>query len=128
MDESANQSSLESAPERKRNGMRVPFYIPTIVWLMVIFFIGVLLGNLLWLGVADVLAFGREKQNVELTIEAQDQLSDIANKLADGGLLSYPRLFRLYARLTNAGQKIKPGTYVLNTGWDYPALVSGMSR
>lgn len=126
MDENADQGSFQHTPERKRDGKRPPFYIPAIVWLLLVFLIGMMLGNLLWLAVADVLAFGRESRIVELTIAPEDSLQDIANKLADNNLVSYPRLFRLYAKISHAAEKIKPGTYKLNAVWDYPALVHAL--
>ncbi len=133
MEESENRESFPEenrsnpdTPEKKRNGARPPFYIPAFVWLTMVFFIGMVLGNLLWLGVADVLAFGRENQSVEITISAADSMADIADTLADNGLISYPWLFRLYAGITGAGGKIKPGTYALNRIWDYPALVRAL--
>ena len=126
MDENADQGSFQHTPERKRDGKRPPFFIPAIVWLMLIFFIGMILGNLLWLAVADVLAFGRANERIEITITQADSMADIAHKLKDNGLIAYPWLFRLYAAITNAGEKIKPGTYVLNAIYDYPALVDGL--
>lgn len=133
MDENADRNSFPQesqecpdTPEKKRNGSRTPSYIPAIVWLTMVFFVGMVLGNLLWLGVADVLAFGRENQSIEITISQEDSLADIANKLEENGLISYPWLFRLYAEITNAAEKIKPGTYVLNAIYDYPALLDGL--
>lgn len=130
MDENADRKSFQQeaqespdTPEKKRNGTRAPIYI---VWLTMVFFVGMILGNLLWLGVADVLAFGRENESIEITITQEDRLADIAAKLEENGLISYPWLFRLYAAITNAQDKIKPGTYVLNAIYDYPALVDGL--
>lgn len=125
MDENADHSFYISPEDRKKSG--VPRIIPPFVWLTAIFLVGVLFGNLLWLLASDVLAFGREDQAVELTVSDSDTLKDISKKLKEQGLVDYPWLFRLYAKVTNAEAKIKPGTYELQTRYDYHALVKALS-
>ena len=115
-------SKPQEAKKEKTGRSGVSKYVPAIVWLTTIFFVGMVLGNLLWLLTADVLAFGREDRMVEITIEAQDSLKDIAQKLAEENLVSYPGLFRLYARLSGSAAKFGPGTFRLNAKYDYPAL------
>ena len=112
----------KEAKKEKTGKSGVSKYIPAIVWLTTIFFVGMVLGNLLWLLTADVLAFGREDRMVEITVEAQDTLKDISRKLAEQNLVSYPGLFRLYARLSGTAQRFGPGTFRLNAKYDYPAL------
>lgn len=115
-------------PKKKRTGRNgVSSLVPAIVWLTTIFFVGMVLGNLLWLLVADVLAFGRGDITVEVTISDSDDLKDISKTLAQRGLISYPGLFRLYAKFTGNAEKIRPGTYALSTRYDYHALVKALS-
>ena len=115
-------------PKKKRTGEKsVSPLIPAIVWLSTIFFIGMVLGNLLWLLVADVLAFGRGDVAVEFTVSDSDTLKDVSKKLEQKGLISYPGLFRLYSKFTGKAQRIQPGTYLLNTRYDYPALIKALS-
>jgi cell division protein YceG involved in septum cleavage len=134
MDENAEgqkESFQQSQPEAKKEttgNTGVSKYVPAIVWLTTIFFVGMVLGNLLWHITADVLAFGREDQPVVITIEATDTLKDISNKLAQEGLVTYPALFRLFARITGTAQRFGPGSYQLNTKYDYPALAKVLAR
>lgn len=125
MDENADQSFYIPPENRKRSG--VPRIIPPFVWLTAIFLIGVLFGNLLWLMAADVLAFGREDRTVVFTISDTDTMKDISKNLKEQGLVDYSWLFRLYAKLTNAEAKIRPGTYTLQSRYDYHALVKVLS-
>ncbi len=134
MDENAEnlQDSFPSKPlqkpNRKRTGKNgVSSWAPAVIWLSTVFFVGMVLGNLLWLMTADVLAFGREDRAVELTVADTDSLRDISEQLAREGLVSYPRLFRLYAKITGGAEKIRPGTYALSTRLDYPALMKALS-
>ena len=122
------ESQENHEPQKKRTGKNsVSTLIPAIVWLSTIFFVGMVLGNLLWLFMADILAFDRSDMAVEFTISASDTLKDISNNLKNEGLISYPGLFRLYAKLTGKAQRIQPGIYALNARYDYPALMKALS-
>lgn len=125
MDENADQTFLTPPEDRKRSG--VSSLIPPFVWLIAIFLVGVILGNMLWLLAADVLAFGREDQSVTVTVSEDFTLSEISKTLKENGLIKYPWLFRLYAKITHAADKIKPGTYTLQTRYDYHAVVKALS-
>ncbi len=105
----------------------IPHLLATAVWLVIILWVGVSLGRILWVCATDVLAFGREEQLVSVTVEETDTLDDIAIKLQDAGLIRYPELFKLYAGLTDAREDISSGTFSLNTIYDYMALVNHMA-
>lgn len=105
----------------------LPHIASTIIGLALILFVGLNLGRLVWVCATDVLAFGREDQVVYVTVSESDDLDSIAQKLYDTGLIRYKQLFKLYGQLSNAEKKVSPGTYKLNTLFDYHALVSGMN-
>lgn len=115
----------------KKKGTYGFFSIPHMgavaIWLAIIVFVGVGLGNILWEYASDMLAFGRENKTVTITITGNDDLDAICNKLQSNGLIKYPALFKIYADLTDAMDEIKPGTYTLNTLYDYMALKRSMS-
>lgn len=133
--QSLNTGEFKPRPPRKGRPMRkkgyglfgIPHLIATVVWLAIIVSIGVSLGRMLWLCAADVLAFGREDKVVSVTINAEDTISDIADKLHSAGLVRYPGLFKLYAGLAVDDGEIATGTFTLNTLYDYHAIVNGMS-
>ena len=116
-------------PKRKKGYglLGIPHILATVVWLAIIVAIGVSLGRVVWVCAVDVLAFGREEQEVMVSIEDTDTLDDIALKLQEGGLIQYPELFKLYASLTSAREDISSGTFTLNTIYDYNALVNSMT-
>lgn len=116
----------------------IPHLLATAIWLLIIVAIGVSAGRMIWVCAADVLGFGRDPISVTLTIEETDTVDTIADKLKDAGLIRYPGLFKFYADITDAAEKIKPGSYELNPPdaedeekrnivYDYMALVSVMS-
>lgn len=105
--------------------------------LALIVFIGINLGNFAWVCASDVLALGREPITATVTIEQEDlkDIPGIAEKLKEAGLIKYPSLFKLYADITNAQEKIKAGTYQFTATnadgetivYDYMALMSVLS-
>jgi UPF0755 protein len=49
------------------------------------------------------------------------------DSLAGAGLVGYPKLFRLYGRLTGGDRNIKPGTYLLKHGTPWSDIISAMN-
>ena len=106
----------------------IPHILSTVIWLAIVLVIGVSLGRTLWVCAADVLAFGREDRTYSVTITSEDTMESIAEKLKQTGLIKYPQLFLLYSDLTKAEEDIEPGTYTLNSLYDYHALVKSMNN
>lgn len=126
--------SVQSRPVRKGRPKRkkgygffgIPHLLATAVWLVIILAIGTTLGRFLWVCAADVLAFGRESSKVSITITTNDTIEDIAQKLHDAGLVRYPQLFEFYASIAVDEGDIIPGTFEMDTLYDYHALVVQM--
>ena len=139
--EAAEKDSEEPVEEEKPRPVRkgrpkrkdgpgllgIPHLLSAVIWLMIIVAIGTTLGRMLWVCAADVLAFGREDKEVIISVTAEDTMDSIAQKLKEAGLVRYPKLFLLYADLTDAEEDITTGTFTLNTIYDYHALVNQMS-
>jgi len=129
IEDSKPREPRKGRPKRKKGyGLfGIPHLIATAIWLVIIVSIGVSLGRMLWLCAADVLAFGREDKPVTITIGANDTIEDIAEILHKNQLIRYPELFKLYASLAVDDGEIAPGTFTLNTLYDYHAIVNSMS-
>ena len=139
--EAAEKDSEEPVEEEKPRPVRkgrpkrkdgpgllgIPHLLSAAIWLLIIVAIGTTLGRMLWVCAADVLAFGREDKEVIISVTAEDTMDSIAQKLKEAGLVRYPKLFLLYADLTDAEEDITTGTFTLNTIYDYHALVNQMS-
>ncbi|MBQ8830395.1 MAG: endolytic transglycosylase MltG [Oscillospiraceae bacterium] len=104
---------------------------------------------LMWMAAVDVLALGKEDDEVILTVpeevfyigtveveddegnvigEEEAKLADldmVADLMYDSGLIKYKGLFKIFCKFCDAETKIGPGTYTLNTKYDYRALVQG---
>lgn len=128
-EEEAEQSDRKARPRRKKGyGLfGIPHIVVTGIWIAIAVFIGMSLGRLLWVCAADVLALGKESMEVHFVVEEGDDIPTIAQKLQDAGLIEYPFLFEFYADISDAENEIAPGTYTLNTKYDYNALVNFMT-
>ena len=90
--------------------------------------VSITLARVVWLWADDVLALTKEEREVTVTISDTDTMDQITQKLADAGLIRYPRLFNFYSDLTGAREKISAGKFTLNCMYDYHALVNAMGR
>ena len=114
----------------------IPHLLSAAIWLAIIVAIGVSIGRMAWLVASDVLGFTRKPVTMTFTISESDDIDSIATKLRKAGLIEYEGLFKLYCDITDAAEKIVPGTYTINDPadeddtdivYDYMALVSLMS-
>ena len=107
----------------------IPHILATVIWAFLIIFIGSSLGRLAWVCASDLLALGKDPIGASIVIEEGDDISDIANKLEEAGLIRYPSLFETFAKLTNKGDRILVGTIAFNETvvYDYNALINAMS-
>lgn len=118
------------APKKPKKGsglLGIPHFVATLIYFAVILAISVTLARMLWLCADDMLALTKEDQEITVTIAETDTLEDIADKLVDAGLVRYKKVFLFYANLGSAREKISSGTFTLNSMYDYPALIRGMS-
>ena len=127
------EAPVEKGRPKKKRAYRLfglPHLAVTAIWLAIIVFIGVSVGRLVWLCASDVLAFGRTPITATVSIEENESIDSIADKLRDAGLIRYPGLFKVYINITDSISEIKPGTYnfksVADDGetivYDYMAL------
>ncbi len=140
-EESVNDAFIRKLRPKAKKGYGlwgIPHLISTVIWLVLIVAIGVSLGRTVWLCAKDVLALGKESMTVSITIEDGDDISDVAQKLKDAGLIEYPKLFEMFTKLTGKGEKMLLGTISFNEKdennpdaealvYDYNALANALS-
>ena len=96
------------------------------VYFSVVLAVSIVLAILLWKCVDEVCALTADEQIITVTVSENDTISQITDQLEDKGLINYGWLFNLYCMASDAAEKIDPGTYDLNTVYDYHALVYAM--
>ena len=104
--------------------------VTTVAWLIVVVIVGSALGRMLWVCAADLLAFGKEPMEVSISVEDDDSLTDVSNKLANAGLVDQPMLFRLFAQLTGKDERIGTGSFTFTDDrvYDYNAIIKAMTN
>lgn len=112
--------------------------------------VSVILACLGWMAASDVLALNKEIRTVEVTLpediftpgkrDIRDadgnvvktvniniaEVGKVASILKDAGIIEYKSLFLLYSSISDAKEKMDPGTYSLSTEFDYRAIVKKM--
>ncbi len=113
---------------RRRRRRRLNPVLAVAVYVVGVVTVSACLAGVGWLLASDLCAFGRgaEIEKVAVAVTEEDTVHTVAQKLQDAGLIRYKWFFRLFAGLTDAEEKIVPGTYTLNTDMDYHALIAGM--
>lgn len=80
-----------------------------------------------WMAANDVLALNKDYVEADVTVTEGYTIDELADTLKDEGFIKYTSLFKLFAKVYHADQKITAGTYTLSTDYDYRALISSMS-
>lgn len=105
----------------------IPHFISTIILVALVIAMSLTLARVLWLWADDVLALTKTEQEIKVSISDSDTMNDISKKLEEAGLIRYPFLFNMYCNITSAREKIDEGEYMLNSIYDYHALVDSMT-
>ena len=120
---------LKKWKNKKGSGMLgIPHFLTTVILWTMLLAVGIFLGRVLWVCADDLLALTKPDKEISVTIDEDDTMADVAEKLRKAGLIRYEELFLAYADIANAEEKISPGTYTLNSMYDYHALVNGMRQ
>ena len=137
-EEKVRVRKVRPVPKKGYGLLGIPHILATCIWLVIIMLVGLTLGHTLWSGITDLMAFGKPDQQITITITDSDvqiladgskvvDIDGIANKLKDAGLIKNPQWFKLFAdTLTDKAYDIEPGTYTLNTKFDYNAMIINM--
>lgn len=148
--QAAGEPSQPSRPsggsgKKKAKKKRTNPFLALLLWVVVVIASSVILAGVGWMLANDMCAFTGADQDVEVVVPAEwfttttvtDEdgnteevslcdIGQVADALQDAGLIQYKWLFRLFAWVYDADEKIDQGAYVLNTNMDYMALVRGM--
>lgn len=111
----------------------IPHILSTCLWILIVVFIGMSIGRLAWVCAADLLALGKEPISASITIQPDDDISAVAQKLQKAGLIRYASLFETFAKITGKADNMLTGTITFNIGqekplvYDYNALANALT-
>ncbi len=81
-----------------------------------------------WICANDLLALMKDEVVTEFIVPEDYTIGEISAGLKEKGIIQYPWLFNLYCSYSKVEEKNKivPGRYVVDSNWDYRALVTNM--
>ena len=97
-----------------------------LVYICFVLVVSAILAGTAWVLANDICSFNKEDVEVAIIVTEEDSISSVAKKLKEEGLINYKGVFRLFAGVFDAKDKIGPGVYTLNSDMDYRALINGM--
>lgn len=107
--------------------IRIPSGVKALVYVCCLLAGSILLAVFGWKCAEDVLALSKPDKPVMITVPENASMQDVSTLMTENGLVDYDWLFRLYCMFSHAERKIVPGTYELNSIYDYHALVNAMA-
>lgn len=112
---------------RRRSKARKNRLIFRAIWLTMIIFTSVMIGQYVMVGVNDMLGVGREdEKTVSITVPKNATLDQITDILTENHVIKNPFFFRLYATVTKATSGYTMGTFDIATNKDYQAIINYM--
>lgn len=126
----SNGQSHSSGPSHSSGGQRRPRRrrrrMNPMLYLVLVLASSAVLAGIGWLLINDLCSLNKPEVTVTVEVTADDNLSSVAKKLHEAGLVKYRWFFKLVGGVANADEKIGIGTYSLNSNMDYLALISAM--
>ncbi len=122
----AAQKAREAHQQRNRMKRKKNRRFFRAIWAAMIVLVSVALGQYLVFGVNDMLASNRSQVNITVDIPEDPTVEEVASLLEEKGAIENPDFFTLYCKITNADAYFRNGTFELDTGMDYQALISAL--
>ncbi len=97
---------------------------PALCYCMLILGISIVLSAIAVFAVNDVFALVKADVTTNFTVVDTDDIDTISDRLSDQGIIRYPRLFKLYAVLTENTDNIAPGEYLISSSMDYRNILN----
>lgn len=144
------ENDWTDSPIRKSREMRVGC-LGGMMYFVFVVSVSVILACLSWMAASDVLALNKPEITAVVTLDEsvftqrEETSTDengnpvtktisvadidyVADQLKSEGLISYKSLFKLFCKISDAEEKLDPGSYELSTAFDYRALVKKMNQ
>lgn len=149
-DPSLSVDERDYSPIRKSREMKVGC-LGGMMYFVFVVSVSVILACLGWMAASDVLALNKPNISAVITlddsvftqreVETTDahgnaitktvniaDIDAVASQLKAEGLITYKSLFKFFCKISDAEEKLDPGSYELSTDFDYRALVKKMNQ
>ena len=119
----ADQAALKKRKKRLNTAYN---WLLTLIWVCSVLAVSVFIAFFALSSINDLVGFNKESREVEITIPAGYDLSEIAELLEDKGIIDEPFTFEVYARVKNMETRLATGTYVLNSNLGYDQIFQAL--
>ena len=116
----------DALKKRKKRLNTAYNWLLTLIWVCSVLAVSVFIAFFALSSINDLVGFNKESREVEITIPAGYDLSEIAELLEDKGIIDEPFTFEVYARVKNMETRLAPGTYVLNSNLGYDQIFQAL--
>lgn len=94
------------------------------VWISMILLVSIALTRYLMVGVDDLLAVSRASGSVQVELEENCSVGDVADVLKEQGVINNSFFFTMYCLVTGADDGFGQGSFTLDTNLDYEAIIN----
>ena len=119
------EQEVRRAPQRRPKKRRNPLKA-LVAYVLFIVVTSAILAGTAWLLANDICSFNKKDAVAAIVVTEEDNIKSVSKKLKEEGLINYKGVFRVFAGVFDADEKIGPGIYTLNSDMDYRALINGM--
>ena len=127
VDKKSLRKAKKTDKKRRKKKAKKNRIIFRVVWIVMVLFVSVMIGEFLMVGVNDMLGVGREAETaVTVTIPKDADLDTITDILYDNNVIKVKWFFKLYATLTKSTSGFTQGTFDVAQNKDYQALINYM--
>jgi hypothetical protein len=81
-----------------------------------------------WKAADDVLSLSKAPVTAEIYVGEEKDMNQVASELKSKGIIEYKWLFKLYAKISEAADKIEPGIYTVSSQLDYRAIITKLRQ
>lgn len=109
--------------EYKKTPVMLSNVIKAIIYIVFILVIS-LIASINIINIAnDVFAFVKSNMTMDISVSEYDDTESIADRLYDYGVIKYPEIFKIYAKLRSYSDKYISGTYTISPSMNYDQLI-----
>lgn len=125
-EEKRRKKALKAERKRKKKKAKKNGCVFKVVWLVMVVILGFFLGEILLVGVNDLLGRNRgDEKTVVVKIPDNANLDTVTDILEENGVITSGSYFKLYANVTKSSSiEFTKGSYEMENDMDYEAIIN----
>ncbi len=125
---SRTNAPLREEETERAGGTAIASLVKAIIYIMSILVVSGFLSAAAIMVANDVFAFVKGEEEVTVTITDETDVAALGKILAEKGIIKYPRMFKLYAKLRGKDVALEGGEYTVNPSMNYDKLIATFAK